>query len=62
LSGPDGVWFDTPADSMPDGEHVIGIIAAGGAQQLEGQTGPRGSQILVVLNWFDELKAKVPVH
>jgi hypothetical protein len=47
---------------MPDGDHVIGIMQAGAARQLQGQTGPQASQILVVLNWFDELKAKVPVH
>ena len=39
-------------DAMPDGEHVIGVVPA---------SGPEGflSQITVVLNWFDELRAKV---
>jgi Tol biopolymer transport system component len=40
------------SDAMPDGR-IIGLMPAGGA-------GPAGaSQITVVLNWFDELRARV---
>lgn len=41
------------ADSMPDGEHIIGVYTGGtadGANQL---------QIHVVLNWFDEIRQRV---
>jgi dipeptidyl aminopeptidase/acylaminoacyl peptidase len=43
-------------DAMPDGEHVIGVRTAGASDYGE------DSQILVVLNWFDELKARVPAR
>jgi hypothetical protein len=36
---------------MPDGEHVIGILTGGE---------PLSSQINVVLNWFDEVRQRVP--
>jgi serine/threonine-protein kinase len=39
------------ADSMPDGEHVIGVMI-GGESLLP--------QINVVLNWFDEVRQRVP--
>jgi serine/threonine protein kinase/Tol biopolymer transport system component len=42
-------------DAMPDGEHVVGITTA-----TESDPQVPASQILVVLNWFDELKARVP--
>jgi len=38
-------------DSMPDGEHVIGVILGGGESLLP--------QINVVLNWFDEVRQRV---
>jgi Tol biopolymer transport system component len=41
-------------DAMPDGEHVIGVVPASGD---EGSA----SQITVILNWFDELRQRVPV-
>jgi hypothetical protein len=43
-------------DAMPDGEHVIGLTT--GADDV----GVAASQIIVVLNWFDEVKARVPAH
>ncbi len=39
-------------DSMPDGEHVIGVLVGGGESLLP--------QINVVLNWFDEVRQRVP--
>jgi serine/threonine protein kinase/Tol biopolymer transport system component len=39
-------------DSMPDGEHVIGVMVGGGESRLP--------QINVVLNWFDEVRQRVP--
>jgi len=39
-------------DSMPDGEHVIGVLPGGGESLLP--------QINVVLNWFDEVRQRVP--
>jgi eukaryotic-like serine/threonine-protein kinase len=43
------------ADALPDGEHVIGIGAAG-----SGSASGLAPQFNVVLNWFDEVKQKVP--
>jgi Tol biopolymer transport system component len=40
-------------DAMPDGEHVIGVVSASGAEGF-------ALQITVVLNWFDELRQRVP--
>ena len=40
-------------DAMPDGEHVIGVTAG-----LTDRPGAQ-SQIIVVLDWFEELKARV---
>ena len=39
-------------DSMPDGEHVIGVMVGGGESLLP--------QINIVLNWFDEVQQRVP--
>jgi serine/threonine-protein kinase len=39
-------------DSMPDGEHVIGVMVGGGESQLP--------QINIVLNWFDEVRQRAP--
>jgi hypothetical protein len=44
------------ADAMPDGQHVIGVTSASGSDSAAAQA----SQITVVLNWFEELKARVP--
>ena len=48
--------FRRNLDAMPDGQHVIGVMAA--SQSDAGAALP--SQIIVVLNWFDQLKARVP--
>ncbi len=42
-------------DILPDGKHFIGVVAAG-------QTNSGIPQIQVVLNWFEELKQRVPVN
>jgi Tol biopolymer transport system component len=39
-------------DAMPDGEHVIGVLVGGGEYLLP--------QINIVLNWFDEVRQRVP--
>jgi serine/threonine-protein kinase len=44
-----------PYDIMPDGR-ILGVGTSG--QTAVGATGP--AQIYVVLNWFDDLKARVP--
>ena len=44
-------------DVMPDGR-ILGVVAAGQTQSA-GSTTP---QIQVVLNWFEELKQRVPVN
>jgi serine/threonine-protein kinase len=41
------------SDSHPDGEHIVGITTTGAGQGTS-------RQITVVLNWFDELRARVP--
>ena len=40
-------------DVSPDGERFV---------MLQGVEGTRGSQISVVLNWFEELKRLVPTE
>jgi serine/threonine-protein kinase len=42
-------------DLMPDGRTIVSVVNSSG-----GQTPPALAQIDVVLNWFDELKARVP--
>ena len=44
------------SDMLPDGERVIGVIAQ--ADTL--LNGGRAPNIVIVENWFDELKARVP--
>ena len=39
-------------DSMPDGEHFIGVLPRGSESLLP--------QINIVLNWFDEVRQRVP--
>jgi Tol biopolymer transport system component len=45
-----------PYDITPDGK-LLGVISAGGSDSASGVA----SRIEVVLNWFDELKQRVPV-
>jgi hypothetical protein len=37
---------------MPDGEHFVGVLGVGGNASM--------APIIVVLNWFDEIRARVP--
>jgi serine/threonine-protein kinase len=48
--------FERPYDISRDGQHFLGLIDA--AQTQSGA--PAAQQIQVVLNWFEELKARVP--
>jgi hypothetical protein len=40
---------------LPDGEHVVDVISSGCGPGLD-------SQLNVVLNWFDEVRRKVPAE
>ena len=48
--------FERPFDVSRDGQHFLGLIDA--AQTQSGA--PAAEQIQIVLNWFEELKARVP--
>jgi dipeptidyl aminopeptidase/acylaminoacyl peptidase len=52
-----GPTSERPFDISRDGQHFLGLIDA--AQTQSGT--PATPQIQVVLNWFEELKARVPV-
>jgi hypothetical protein len=52
LRGP----YERPYDISRDGQRFLGLIDAAQVQ-ADGTAAP---QIQVVLNWFEELKAKVP--
>jgi hypothetical protein len=45
-----------PFDSLPDGR-LIGVAVPG-----LNQTGSGPAQIQVILNWFEELKVRVPTN
>ena len=45
-------------DMMPDGQHVIGVLSQSATEGSLAQQ----PQITVVLNWFDELRERVPVR
>jgi serine/threonine-protein kinase len=50
--------FERPFDISRDGQHFLGLIET--AQTQSGA--PAAQQIHVVLNWFEELKARVPTR
>lgn len=50
--------YERPYDISRDGQRILGLIQA--SQAIESAR-TDASQIQVVLNWFDELKRKVPV-
>jgi Tol biopolymer transport system component len=59
---PRGSRFEGPVgsgprwvDAMPDGEHVIGVLSVTNASDSA-----NASQVIVVLNWSEELKQRVP--
>ena len=45
---------------MPDGKKIIGTADASADPASSGT--PAGPQIRVVLNWFEDLKQRVPVR
>ena len=50
--------FERPFDISRDGQHFLGLIDA-----VQTQSGaPAAQQIQVVLNWFEELRARVPIQ
>jgi len=51
-----GPGFERNNDITHDGKRFLGVVAAG---QIASGT-PAAPQIQVVLNWFEELKARVP--
>ena len=51
-----GPGFERNNDITLDGKRFLGVVAAG--QTASGA--PAAPQIQVVLNWFEELKARVP--
>jgi serine/threonine-protein kinase len=42
-------------DMLPDGQHVVGVM-------LDTDVGTRAPQITVVLNWFDDVRQRVPTR
>jgi hypothetical protein len=53
---PDGPSYERNNDITLDGKRFLGVVAAG--ETASGA--PAAPQIQVVLNWFEELKARVP--
>ena len=49
--------FERNYDITLDGKRFLGVVAAGQSSTSGAPTAP---QIEVVLNWFEELKARVP--
>jgi hypothetical protein len=52
-----GAGLRTPYDIAPDGR-LVGRITAGQMEYVRSQN----DQIQVVLNWFEDLKARVPTR
>ena len=52
-----GAGFERNNDITPDGKRFLGVVTAG---QSTTSGAPAAPQIQVVLNWFEELKARVP--
>ena len=53
-----GPTFERNNDITRDGKQFLGVVAAGQAATASGAAA--APQIQVVLNWFEELKARVP--
>jgi serine/threonine-protein kinase len=57
-------WMDNATDTarlwdvLPDGQHFVAVIPAGSIGQSGGTADPQ--EYRVVLNWFEELKQRVP--
>ncbi len=56
-SEPNPALFRRNVDSMPDGEHIVGVLFAAGQGATAANSVP---QISVVLNWFDEVRQHAP--
>ena len=54
---PSSQWFERNIDITLDGKRFLGVVPAG---QNTASGAPAAPQIQVVLNWFEELKTKVP--
>ena len=60
-------WLDTAGDASrqydvaADGQRFVGRIVAGSAGSTDAGA-PTNAEIQVVLNWFEELKARVPTN
>ena len=52
-----GPLFERPIDITLDGKQFVGVVLAGQSAAVGASAAP---QIRVVLNWFEELKARVP--
>ena len=52
-----GETFERNYDMTRDGKQFLGVVAAGSAAASSAAAAP---QIQLVLNWFEELKARVP--
>ena len=52
-----GVGFERNNDITPDGQRFLGVVTAG---QSAAAGASASGQIQVVLNWTEELKARVP--
>lgn len=52
-----GPTFERSNDITRDGKQFLGVVAAG---TTTASAGAAEVQIQVVLNWFEELKARVP--
>ena len=55
--GPSSQGLERNYDITRDGKRFLGVVAAG---QNTTAGAPAAPQIQVVLNWFEELKARVP--
>jgi hypothetical protein len=53
-----GAAFERSNDITLDGKRFLGVVFAG---QSSTSGAPAAPQIQVVLNWFEELKARVPM-
>ena len=53
ITGPPGSM--RTFDVLPDGQHFIGVVGAGSLEES-----PKAAQIQVVLNWFEDVKQRMP--
>jgi len=53
-----GPQFERENDITPDGKQFVGVVARGASPSAT----TSASQLQVVLNWYEELKARVPIR